>query len=89
MPNNDKVAFPHDHYFKIMMSNPKIIKEFFERYLPANIKKALNLTTIKHQNNSYISDELKQQESDLLFSVEFNDKPGYIYTLLEHQLCYV
>ncbi|MEI8055099.1 MAG: Rpn family recombination-promoting nuclease/putative transposase [bacterium] len=81
----DSVQFPHDHYFKKMMSDPKIIKEFFQQYLPANIRGSINLDTVKHENGSYISDELKQQESDLLFSAEINDKPGYIYTLLEHQ----
>lgn len=68
-----------------MMTDPKIIKEFFQLYLPSNIKNAINFDTVKHQNSSYVSDELKQQESDLLFTTELNNKPSYIYILLEHQ----
>jgi predicted transposase/invertase (TIGR01784 family) len=83
---NNKINFPHDHYFKSMMVKPKIIKEFFQQYLPVEIKNLLNFATIKHQNSSYISDELKKQEADLLFSVKMNNnQPGYIYILLEHQ----
>ena len=82
----DKIVHPHDHYFKLMMSNPKVVTEFFNSYLPTNLKSALNFETIIQQKNSYVSDELKEQEVDLLFSVEFNGRQGYVYLLLEAQV---
>ena len=72
MTNENKVVHPHDHYFKLMMSDPKVVKEFFSRYLPTSIIDALKFETIVQQKTSYISDELRKQEVDLLFSVEFN-----------------
>lgn len=82
----DKVVYPHDHYFKLTMSDPKVAKEFFNRYLPANIRSSLNFETIVQQKESYISEALKKQEVDLLFQAEFNGKLGYLYLLLEHQV---
>jgi len=40
---------------------------------------------LKLQDNSYISDNLKMQITDLLFKTDFNGKPGYLYLLVEHQ----
>ena len=84
MASKGKIIHPHDHYFKLMMSDPSVIKEFCNRYLPANLKSSLNFETIDQRKTSYISDELKLQEMDLLFSVEFNHQPGYLYLLVEH-----
>jgi predicted transposase/invertase (TIGR01784 family) len=68
------------------MSDPEIMKEFFDRYLPTDIKDMLNFETIVQRKNSYVNEDLKNQEVDLLFSAEFNDKPGYLYLLLESQV---
>lgn len=67
------------------MANSKVAKEFFEQHLPVNVKKAIDPSTIKLQKDSFIDDNLKQQAADLLFSVDFDGKHGYIYLLLEHQ----
>jgi len=75
----------HDHFFRKMMTNPKVIREFFEQNLPSNIKSVIDFATIKPQKDSFIGDKLKQQITDLLFSVNFNHKQGYIYILIEHQ----
>ena len=81
----NNINSPHDRYFRHIMSNPEVVKEFFKKHLPLNIKTAINFETIKPQKDSFIGDNLKLQIAGLLFSAEFNGKPGYIYLLLEHQ----
>ena len=75
----------HDHFFKSMMPEPKVIKEFFACHLPVHIKSMINFACIKPEKDSFITDELDERLSDLLVSVEFNKTPGYIYILIEHQ----
>jgi len=83
MKNN--ITSPHDRYFRSIMSDPKVAREFFEHHLPSNIKKVIDCSTIRPQKDSFIQDNLKQQIADLLFSADFNGEKGYIYLLLEHQ----
>jgi len=76
---------PHDRFIRVMMSEPKVIREFFEQNLPTNIKSIINFATIQPQKESFIDDKLKLQITDLLYSAEFGNKLGYLYLLVEHQ----
>jgi predicted transposase/invertase (TIGR01784 family) len=82
---NRSIQTPHDRFFKSLMSEQKVIREFFEKNLPANIKAAVNFNTIAPQKESFVDDKLRLQVADLLFSAEFNNKPGYLYLLTEMQ----
>jgi predicted transposase/invertase (TIGR01784 family) len=75
---------PHDKLFKITMSQPKAAKEFLQKYLPTNIKELTNNETLQIHKESFIDEHLKGHIADLLYSVSFNNKPGYIYILFEH-----
>jgi predicted transposase/invertase (TIGR01784 family) len=76
---------PHDRFFRAMMHEPKVIREFFEQNLPSNIKAVIDFSTIQLQQESFIDDKLKLQIADLLYSAEFSSQEGYLYLLLEHQ----
>jgi predicted transposase/invertase (TIGR01784 family) len=76
---------PHDRFFRAMMNEPKVIREFFEQNLPSNIKSVLDFATIQPQKESFIDDKLKLQITDLLYSAKFSGKIGYLYLLVEHQ----
>lgn len=76
---------PHDRFFRSMMSEPKVIREFFEKNLPANIRAVIDFDTIQPQKDSFISDKLKLQIADVLYSAEFDGQLGYLYLLIEHQ----
>jgi predicted transposase/invertase (TIGR01784 family) len=75
---------PHDRFVRHMMTKPKVIEEFFQANLPANIKSAINFNSIKLEPESLINSKLQLQITDLLYSAEFNQQPGYIYLVVEH-----
>lgn len=81
----DNHLTPHDRFFRAIMVDPKIAREFFEQNLPADIKAVIDFASIQLQNESHIDDKLKLQVTDLLYYAEFSGKPGYIYVLVEHQ----
>jgi len=68
-----------------MMTEPKVIREFFEQNLPDNIKSIINFETILLQKESFIDDRLRLQITDMLYSAEFSGRIGYLYLLVEHQ----
>ena len=80
-----KINTPHDKYFRTMLSNKEVAKDFLEWHLPDFIKERIDLDTVEAKKDSFVDDNFKKLETDILFSLNFNNKPGYIYTLVEAQ----
>ena len=80
-----KIRLSHDGIFKKSMENLVVAREFLETYLPEEIKSIVDIKSLKLEKESFIEENLKSCMSDVLFSVKFNNKKGYLYTLLEHQ----
>ncbi|CAM4396150.1 MAG: Recombination-promoting nuclease RpnA [Legionellaceae bacterium] len=80
-----KINNPHDAVFKSSMMNKKVAKEFFSEYLPEAIKESIDYSTLRLCSESYLDEELQKTASDVLYSVNFSGKEGYIYCLVEHQ----
>jgi len=75
---------PHDRYIRSILSNTPVAVEFFEKHLPKEVIKAIDFSTLEPQKDSFVNDKLRLKVADLLFSVNVNGNPGYIYLLLEH-----
>jgi len=80
-----KINNPHDSYFRTAMSDVRVATEFFEQHLPAPIRQVVDLNTLELQKSSFIDDALQSSMADILYAVELNEQPGYLYTLVEHQ----
>jgi len=66
------------------MAKPEAAKEFFSTYLPAHIKKQINLDSLKLEKDSFVDDKLRMQITDLLYATQFGERQGYLYLLVEH-----
>ena len=75
----------HDQLFRKALENPVVAQEFFATHLPESIKSIMDSSTLKMENGSFVEPSLKSSVSDVLFSVKFNNEPGYFYILAEHQ----
>ncbi len=80
-----KVNNPHDSYFRSAMSDVRVATEFFQQHLPAPIRQVVNLNTLELQKSSFIDEGLQSSMADILYAVQLNEQPGYLYTLVEHQ----
>jgi predicted transposase/invertase (TIGR01784 family) len=76
-----KLIFKHDKLFKKSMEIPAVRREFFEMNLEEDIKPLVNFDTLKLEKETFVSEELKNSSSDILFSVKFDDKDGYLSLL--------
>jgi predicted transposase/invertase (TIGR01784 family) len=88
----------HDELFKKVMSEPVAAREFLEHYLPVSFKNKINLSSVKIEKESFVTDSLRKKFSDVVYSVSLkkhdikdsatdnadNDK-AYVYVLIEHQ----
>jgi predicted transposase/invertase (TIGR01784 family) len=81
-----KIYNPHDKLFKQSLNNLEIAKEFLKIHLPKEIFKFIKSNTLSICPNSYITPELEETSSDVLYKAKsVNNKEFYIYTLIEHQ----
>ncbi|MDX2111657.1 MAG: Rpn family recombination-promoting nuclease/putative transposase [Verrucomicrobiota bacterium] len=82
---HESIHQPHDKFFRTNYRNIATVTEFFKNYLPPALVEAIDWTTLKLVPSSFISNELKASESDLLYSVQFQGQEIFLYILFEHQ----
>jgi len=82
----NKIHQPHDSLFKKAFGNPKATKDFLTSTLNTALLKRINLDTLQLENSSFISEELSKIYSDLIFSMQIDQKKSYIYCLIEFQM---
>ena len=75
----------HDSFFRGSMLNIEIATAAFQGLLPNNVCQIAKFDTMKVENVSFIAPEHRSYLVDILYSLEINDEPGYIYLLAEHQ----
>lgn len=76
---------PHDATFKGFLNQVDNARDFFDIYLPKNVKSLCNLNTLTLTNSSFIDNKLRSRLSDVLYSVKTDVGDGYFYLLVEHQ----
>src|SRR3990167_1475835 len=79
------IHHPHDKLFRASMQYPEVAKEFLELHLPESILKQLALNSIVVCPNSYIDEELRLLQSDVLLKTQVSCQETYFYILAEHQ----
>lgn len=76
---------PHDKFFKLSLSELPVAKEFFTEHLPPAVLEKLNLETLKLENHSFVDENYKGSEADIIYSVTTGNAKGYLFLLCEHQ----
>lgn len=76
----------HDQFFKRFMSDVVVAKDFFSSHLPAHIQNQVLLDTLTIEPTSFVTPELKNRISDMLYRVKLiNQEDAYLALLVEHQ----
>ena len=78
---------PHDHFFRDSFSRPEIARNYLQEYLPADLLPLLDLDHLALQEDSFIDENLRQHQSDLLYRTRLRQdgRPVYLYFLFEHK----
>ncbi|GGP17073.1 Rpn family recombination-promoting nuclease/putative transposase [Oceanobacillus neutriphilus] len=80
-----QIQNPHDKIFKETFSNVDVVKEFITHFLPPSVRNTIDVASIQPQKDSFISHDLQEYFSDLLFQTKIHHKPAYVYFLFEHK----
>jgi predicted transposase YdaD len=82
---------PHDALFKAAFETPEQAAALFKQLLPPSVSAALAWDTLTRESGTFIDPELRNRQSDLLFSVKLTDQGAdegttvLLYLLLEQQ----
>jgi recombination-promoting nuclease RpnD len=76
---------PHDKLFKSSLQYPEVAREFLELFLPDDIKKQLDFNSITYCQTTFLDEQLKLSQTDVLFQCRVANHPAYIYILAEQE----
>ena len=76
---------PHDRLFKEIWSEREAAADFVSRYLPEDVRGLIAPNTVELCKDSFVSADLREYFSDLLYRVSIEGRDGYLYVLLEHK----
>ena len=80
-----KIQNPHDKLFRASMQYPEVAREFLELHLPQSIQKELDFNSIITCPNTFIDQDLKLLQSDVLLKATVFNEEAYLYIFAEHQ----
>jgi predicted transposase/invertase (TIGR01784 family) len=79
------IARVHDKFFRDVMSDLRIAREFFALHLPPRILNRINLATLELQPCSYFNVILDESILDLVYKADIVDWGECVYFIVEHQ----
>ena len=78
---------PHDKLFRTVFTDPTEAAALLRAHLPESLAGDLVWSSLTLQDASFIDEQMRDSESDLLYAIEHaaGDPPAWLYLLLEHQ----
>ena len=76
---------PHDALFKAAVKDKEVAIDLLKKNLPSLWLDKIDLSSIKLENSSFISEEMSESHSDVVYSTSINGNRGYVYLLVEAQ----
>ena len=83
----DELHQPHDKLFRAVFSDTAEAAALLQAALPGFVRDQVDWATLTLLDGTFLDDELRESESDLLYQVEYTGtrQPVWLYALLEHQ----
>ena len=83
----EEIHHPHDLMVRAVLSDLAEASSFLQAHLPEEVSRTLNWSTLKLLEGSFVDEDLRGSEADLLYEVEqvSGEDSVWIYVLLEHQ----
>ncbi|EMN57108.1 Rpn family recombination-promoting nuclease/putative transposase [Leptospira borgpetersenii] len=81
-----EVNNPHDRLIRETFQDKKEAATFFKNTLPPEVVQLLDLENLELTESSFVSEELKQEQTDLLFQIPLQSgNKSNVYLLFEHK----
>src|SRR6266566_1277921 len=67
----EEIPHPHDSMVHAVLSDLAEATSFLQRFLPEELSQALNWSTLRLHEGSFVDEDLHRSETDLLYQVEY------------------
>ena len=83
----DERQHPHDSMVGAVLRDLAEATTFLQQHLPQELNQALNWSTLRLREGSFVDDDLLRSKSDFLYAVEHvsGEDSLWLYIFLEHQ----
>lgn len=78
-----KIPNPNDLFIKATLNSPQAIQDFFEAYLPSQLRAYVDLASIQPAHASHVFPWLKELHNDFVFTCQIDQNLGFL--ILESQ----
>ena len=75
----------HDNAYKLLFSHVRMVADLLKGFVNEPWIDELDFNTLDKVSGSYVSDDLRDRHSDVIWRVQWGPKLLYIYILLEFQ----
>lgn len=76
---------PHDPAYKQLFSHPDMVADLVRGYVEEDWVAELDFTTLERVADSFVSDDLREREDDIIWRVRWGGRWLYLYLLIEFQ----
>ena len=75
----------HDHGYKLLFSHPEMVADLLRGFVREEWVLRLNFDSLERVGGSYIADDLREREDDMIWRIQFEGEWLYVYLLIEFQ----
>jgi predicted transposase/invertase (TIGR01784 family) len=75
----------HDSSYKLLFSHARMVEDLLRGFVNEAWVTQIDFTTLERMSGSYVSDDLRDREDDIIWRVRWGDSWLYVYLLLEFQ----
>lgn len=75
----------HDNGYKLLFSHAVVVADVLRGFVKEDWVKEVDFETLERVEGSYVSDDLRSRETDMLWKVKWRGRTLYVYILLEFQ----
>ncbi len=75
----------HDHSYKNLFSHPEMVADLLRGFVHEPWVDGLDFATLEKVSGSYVTDDLREREDDIIWRVRRGQDWLYVYLLLEFQ----
>ena len=75
----------HDHSYKLLFSHPEMVADLIRGFVREEWVEHLDFSSLEKVSGSYIADDLREREDDVIWRVRWGQEWLYVYLLIEFQ----
>jgi predicted transposase/invertase (TIGR01784 family) len=79
------IRHPHDTLFRAAFRDPERAAELLRSVLPDDLAAAIDWPSLRRVDATFVDEELREQQADLLFAATIGGRHALVYLLLEHK----